>query len=73
MAERACELTARKDPRKLKTLAAAYAEIGLFPEAITSAESAQTLASASGKDKLAVECKLMAETFKAAQPWRADF
>src|SRR5262249_25111994 len=34
MAERACELTGRNDPKKLKTLAAAYAEVGRYPDAI---------------------------------------
>src|SRR5207302_804932 len=32
MAERACELTGRKDPEKLRTLAAAYGEAGRFQE-----------------------------------------
>jgi tetratricopeptide (TPR) repeat protein len=73
MAERACDLTARKDPRKLKTLAAAYAEAGRFPEAAAAAETAQTLVSASGRTELVGECKLMAASFKSAKPWRADF
>jgi len=73
MAERACGLTARKDPRKLKTLAAAYAEAGSFREAMDTADTAKSLASASGRDELTQECEIMAATFKSAKPWRADF
>ena len=47
MSERACELTGRKDPAKLKTLAAAYAEAGRFPEATATAQAAHDLAAAS--------------------------
>jgi len=40
MAEQACTLTGRNDPRKLKTLAAAYAETGRFEEAIQTLQTA---------------------------------
>src|SRR5204862_788811 len=40
LAERACALTERKQPALLTTAAAAYAEIGKFPEAITTARDA---------------------------------
>jgi cytochrome c-type biogenesis protein CcmH/NrfG len=39
-AERACELTQYSDPGPLGALAAAYAEAGRFPEAVTTAEMA---------------------------------
>ncbi len=70
MAERACELTGRKQPAKLKTLAAAYAEAGRFLEAIITAEKARDLAADEGRKELASECQRLLETFKLAQPWR---
>jgi Flp pilus assembly protein TadD len=71
MAERACELTGQKDSEKLKTLAAAYAEAGRFPEAITTAQSAQTVAVTAGRKQMAGVMETMLENFKAAKPWRA--
>ena len=44
LAERACELTHYGQPVFLGTLAAAYAEAGRFPEAVTTAEKAERLA-----------------------------
>jgi protein O-mannosyl-transferase len=70
MSERACELTGRKDPAKLKTLAAAYAEAGRFPEAMATAQAAHDLAAQATRRVLADECLLMLEQFKAAKPWR---
>lgn len=70
MSERACELTGRKDPAKLKTLAAAYAEAGRFSEAIATAQAAHDLAAQASRKGLADECLLMLEQFKAAKPWR---
>ena len=70
MAERACELTGRREPEKLKTLAAAYAEAGRFHEAAITVEKAQDLARSAGGKDLAEECSLMLEDFKAAKPWR---
>ena len=70
MSERACELTGRKDPAKLKTLAAAYAEAGRFPEATAATQAAHDLAAQAARKGLAAECLLMLEQFKAAQPWR---
>jgi tetratricopeptide (TPR) repeat protein len=71
MAERACELTGRKDPVILKTLAAAYAEAGRFKEAVTTAQTAQKLATTESRDALTKECGAMVETFKLSQAWRA--
>ena len=44
LAERACELTHYGEPLFIGTLAAAYAEAGRFPEAVTTAEKAEQLA-----------------------------
>jgi tetratricopeptide (TPR) repeat protein len=53
LAERACELTQRHEPVVLGTLAAAYAEAGRFPEAVTTAEKARDLAAAAGQKAVA--------------------
>src|SRR5581483_11980518 len=47
LASQACDLTKHNDAAKLRTLAAAYAEAGQFPEAITTAQQAHDLAAAS--------------------------
>ena len=44
LAERACELTGRKNPGMLDTLAAAYAEAGRFADAVKTAKEAQARA-----------------------------
>ena len=70
MAEKACDLTGRKEPAKLKTLAAAYAEAARIPEAIATAQNAKDLASGAGRSELASECQLMLDNFKVGKPWR---
>jgi protein O-mannosyl-transferase len=72
MAERACELTDRQDPVKLKTLAAAYAETGRFADAINSLQTAKDLAVKAGRPELANECALMLEHFRKSEPWRGS-
>jgi len=70
MSERACELTGRKDPEKLKTLAAACAETGQFSQALFDAQAALDLASKNGQKAVADECRLMLGAFRAGKPWR---
>ncbi len=70
MAERACELTSRKDPEKLKTLAAAYAEVGRFDEAVKTIEAAQALAASDNRQPVAEECHKMLGQFQQSKPWR---
>jgi hypothetical protein len=48
LAEHACELTHYGEPLFIGTLAAAYAESSRFPEAVTTAEKAEQLATAAG-------------------------
>jgi tetratricopeptide (TPR) repeat protein len=72
MSESACELTGRKDPAKLKTLAAAYAEVGRFPEASATAQTALELATQAGLKDLTEVCRLMRESFQSARPWRVN-
>jgi tetratricopeptide (TPR) repeat protein len=70
MSERACELTGRQDPMKLKTLAAAYAETGRFEEAISTLRTAKGLAAKANRQELVKDCSLMLEHFQRAEPWR---
>jgi hypothetical protein len=72
MSERACELTGRKDPEKLKTLAATYAEVGRFQEAAATAQAAADLASQADRKALAEECRLIRQSFDASKPWRVN-
>jgi tetratricopeptide (TPR) repeat protein len=53
LADRANELSRSKDPGVLRTLAAAYAENGRFPEAIATAESGLQLANTQDNSALA--------------------
>lgn len=55
--ERLAELTVRKQPRPLDTLAAAYAEAGRYKEAVATAREAAALAEAQGQTNLASEIK----------------
>jgi tetratricopeptide (TPR) repeat protein len=72
MAERACELTGRNDPVKLKTLAAAYAETGRFEAAIKTLQTAKDLAVKANRQELVNECSLMLEHFQKSEPWRGS-
>jgi len=68
-AERVCELTGRRHASFLGTLAAAYAETGRFPEAVTAVEKAIELATAADqKDLVATNQKLL-ELYRASQPY----
>jgi len=69
MAKRACELTQNTDAEKLKTLAAARAEIGDFDGAKKTVN--QALATA-GNEELRTLCRQMADSFAQAKPWRGN-
>jgi protein O-mannosyl-transferase len=70
MAERACELTGRQDPMKIKTLAAAYAETGRYAEAIQTLQTASELAAKMNHPQLVTACAAMSECFQKSKPWR---
>jgi len=70
MAERANVLTARKEPEKLKTLAAAYAEMGHFEDAINAAREARDLAAKLNRRELVDECEHMSAQFNRTERWR---
>jgi tetratricopeptide (TPR) repeat protein len=69
LAERACELTHYGAPFFIGTLAAAYAEAGRFPEAVTTAEKAEQLAAAAGLKDLAERNRQLLELYRANQPY----
>ena len=68
LAERACELTHYGKPVYLVTLAAAYAEAGRFPEAVTTAEKAEQIATTSGSKRLAEKSRQLLEIFRSGKP-----
>jgi tetratricopeptide (TPR) repeat protein len=68
MAERASQLTGRNDPIKLRTLAAAYAEVGRFDEAISTINEAKTVAAKVNQPDDKYE--LMLERFLSGESWR---
>jgi Flp pilus assembly protein TadD len=65
MAERAWQLTSHKDAQSLKTLAAAYAEVGRFNDAVLTIQAA--ISTAGGLS----DGPQMLDAFRASQPWRA--
>ena len=66
-AERACELTKQKDPAKLRTLAAAYAEEGRFDDARATIEKVLEL---DPSPAIRLSAQLMLEHFKSRRSWR---
>jgi tetratricopeptide (TPR) repeat protein len=69
LAERACDLTHHREPLLIGTLAAAYAEAGRFPEAVTAAEKAEQLATAAGLTAVAVKNRHLLELYRVGKPY----
>ena len=69
-AEEACRLTGNNEPGMVGTLAAAYAEAGRFSEAITTAETAENLATDAGDTQLASMSRNMLLLYRAGKPYR---
>jgi tetratricopeptide (TPR) repeat protein len=70
LAERACELSRRREPLLLGTLAAAYAEAGRFGDAVKTAENARDLATAAGLKDVARKNSQLLELYQAGKPYR---
>ncbi len=70
LAERACQLTAEKEPMFLGTLAAAYAEAGRFAEAQAATEKARDLAKQLGLEEIARRNAELLELYRAGRPYR---
>jgi tetratricopeptide (TPR) repeat protein len=71
LATRVCELTRYQHPLPLATVAAAYAEIGRFNEAVSFAEQALQLAGSTGSP-FAGRLRAMLANFRNGQPYRGD-
>jgi protein O-mannosyl-transferase len=69
LAERACKLTDYKAPLLVGTLAAAYAEAGRFPEAVSSAEKARALALAAGQTEIVRKNEELLKLYRAGRPY----
>jgi Flp pilus assembly protein TadD len=69
LAEHACELTHHEKPLLIGTLAAAYAEAGRFPEAVTTAEKAEQLATKVGLTAVATKNRQLLELYRAGKPY----
>jgi protein O-mannosyl-transferase len=70
LAERACKLTDYKQPLIIGTLAAAYAEVGRFAEAVATAERARSAAEQSNEPALAARNRELLELYRSGQPAR---
>jgi tetratricopeptide (TPR) repeat protein len=70
LAQEACRMTENREPQVLNTLAAAYAQVGRFKEALETAEQAMKAASAAGKPDLAQRIQALAGLYaqKRAYP-----
>jgi len=69
LAEGVCQATGYQDPKLLDVLAAAYAEVGRFPEAVEAARKAFSLSASAGPERLA-ERKRRLELYQAGCPYR---
>jgi tetratricopeptide (TPR) repeat protein len=72
LAEHACDLTERKIPALLDTLAAAYAEAGDFPRAISVAEEALDRARSSGDSDAAKLSESILGSLRENLPYRQE-
>jgi tetratricopeptide (TPR) repeat protein len=72
LADRACFIAGDKQPMLIATLAAAYAEVGKFPEAITAAREAIFLARSNGDAKMAEFAENLLTAFQSNQPYREE-
>jgi tetratricopeptide (TPR) repeat protein len=72
LAEKVCRLTDRKAAVALDTLAAAYAEVGRFPDAIAAAQEAIALADAQGNKQDVAALKARLALYELKQPFHMD-
>ena len=71
LAERACAITARRDPACLDALAAAYAEAGRLAEAAAAAREAVALAREQGRSDVADDIGARLKCYESGKPWRS--
>jgi tetratricopeptide (TPR) repeat protein len=70
LAKEACELTQYREPARLSTLAAAYAESGQFDEAAMTARKAEELAISGGDQERVAICRQLKAMFLSHRPLR---
>jgi Flp pilus assembly protein TadD len=70
LAQNAYQLSGGKEPHVLQTLAAAYAEVGKFPDAITAAQRALKLVQ--GEAGLAKALQEQLALYRSGKPFRAE-
>jgi len=70
LAERAVDASGGRQARILATLAASYAEAGLFPKAIETAQRARELATRENNQQLAEGLNGMIALYEAKTPFR---
>jgi len=68
-AERACRLTEFKQAGMISTLAAAYAEAGRFPEAVTTAETALNMQTETGDTRSAAINRQLLMFYRDSKSW----
>ena len=69
LAEKACALTEHKDGQALDTLAAAYAAVGRYDEAVATVTKAIDLAAATGQEDTVGEYRKRLELYRARRPY----
>jgi Flp pilus assembly protein TadD len=72
LAQKACQQTQNKDPITMGTLAAAYAEAGRFPDAISTAEKAADLADAAGNAQFAAVNRQLLQLYRVGKPYHEN-
>ena len=70
LAERAVQLSGGRNPVYLDTLAAAYAEVGRFPEAVAAARKALDLAAQQHRGQLVEGLNTRIKLYESQQPYR---
>jgi superkiller protein 3 len=70
LAEQANQSSGNQNPLILRTLAAAYAEAGRFPEAVTTAQRALQLATAQTNSGLGKNLEMQIRLYQAGSPFR---
>jgi superkiller protein 3 len=70
LAARANRLCGGKQPGPLMTLAAAYAEVGRFPEAVSTARQALALVDLKAAPAVAVAIRVQIQRYQTRKPWR---
>lgn len=70
LAERVCQISDRRDPYYLDTLAAAYAEVGRYAEAVTALGEAKSRCQPTHPPEMAGDLERRRRSYEASRPWR---